>query len=158
MSRARFLVPVLLGLALTAMSACGGPKKAPEPAAPQEDAHIAAAVEAMADNWNGEVPFVTYFNTLDPSHKVSESGTVPSAFDPNDEYWGLPRDEGVDYVAGYCAACHSLQIVMQQRRSEKRWHELIDWMINTQGMPPPDDETRKEIEGYLGRNFGENSP
>ena len=157
-SPSAILTALALGTAFVLVSACGGPKKGPAPA--KDDGHIAAAVEAMADSWNGEVQFVTEFNTLDPSHTSADSSVsgVATAFDPNDDYWGLPRDEGVDFVAAYCSGCHSLQIVMQQRRSEKRWHELIDWMINTQGMPPPDEDVRKDIETYLGQHFGEDSP
>ncbi|MCB9962948.1 MAG: hypothetical protein R3C00_04740 [Hyphomonas sp.] len=147
------------GAAMALVVACGGPKPKPaEPAAPKADAHVAAAVEAMAGSWNGDIQFVNTFNALDPSHVPSATGgesAVPSLFDPNDEYWGLPRDEGVDYVAGICAGCHSLRLVMQQHRSEARWHELIDWMINTQGMAPLPDDVRKDIETYLGKHFGE---
>ena len=153
------LSSVILGMTLVLVSACGGQKK--EPAPVQENSHIAAAVEAMADNWDGEIQFVTNFNALDPSLAPADAAgdsRVASVFDPNDDYWGLPRDEGVEYVASFCAACHSLQIVMQQRRSEERWHELLDWMIDTQGMVAPPDDIRQDIEAYLGRNFGENSP
>ncbi|MEZ5954708.1 MAG: hypothetical protein R3C13_10445 [Hyphomonas sp.] len=133
------------------VAACGGPKRADEP---KDDGHVAAAVTAMADAWTGDIQFDTAFNTLDPSLTAVASGTgVATAFDPNDEYWGLPRDEGVDFVAAYCSGCHSLQIVMQQSKDEAHWHELIDWMIHTQGMPEPEADVRAEIEGYLGRNF-----
>ncbi|MEZ5998168.1 MAG: hypothetical protein R3B98_05695 [Hyphomonas sp.] len=148
--------PALAGLALVGLVACGGPKK---PAPPKDDGHIAAAVTAMADSWDGNIQFDAMFNTLDPSLTSADGASgVASAFDPNDEYWGLPRDEGVDFVAAYCSGCHSLQIVMQQRKDEAHWHELIDWMIHTQGMPEPDAETRAEIEGYLGRNFNGETP
>lgn len=145
----------VLGVSLALLMACGGPKKE---VAPKEDARIAGLVTAMAEAWDGEIQFVPAFNTLDPS-LTSEIGTgVATRFDPNDDYWGLPRDEGVDFVAAYCSGCHSLQIVMQQRKDEAHWHELIDWMIQTQGMPPPDEDVRRDIEAYLGRNFGANPP
>lgn len=92
------------------------------------------------------------FNALDPG--VVASGAAASLFDPGDDYWGLPRTDGVDLVAGYCAACHSLRIVMQQSASEARWRELMDWMIDKQGMAAPADDDLELIIDYLSEHFG----
>lgn len=92
------------------------------------------------------------FNALDPG---AVSATANAAlFDPADDYWGLPRDDGVDLVAGYCIACHSLRIVMQQRASDARWRELMEWMIKKQGMAPPPEDDFEAIVRYLSENFG----
>lgn len=157
MSRAR-LILVAAGAAVVLLSACGGPKGGPDVAEAEQSAHITAAVTAMADDWDGDVQFTTHFNALDPSLTMTVTDGLAVVFDPNDDYWGLPRDEGYDLVDGFCSGCHSLQIVMQQRKTEEHWSELITWMINTQGMTPLPEDVRQEIEGYLGRNFGENSP
>lgn len=92
------------------------------------------------------------FNALDPGLITASAG--PSLFNPADDYWGLPRADGVDLVAGYCAACHSLRIVMQQNASETRWRELMAWMIEKQGMAAPPDEDLEQIIAYLSDHFG----
>ena len=96
--------------------------------------------------------FAWRFNALDPG--LDQSAATSIAFDPSDDYWGMPRDEGVDLVAGYCAACHSLRIVMQQHSDEARWRALMDWMIEKQGMAEPPEEDLEQIIRYLSKNFG----
>ena len=71
--------------------------------------------------------------------------------------WDVCRDAGYDLVAGSCGACHSMQLVMAQRRSAQRWDELIEWMVATQGMPPPAAAERQTIVSYLARNYGEDA-
>lgn len=102
---------------------------------------------------NHQAPDFTWrFNALDPG--LIEASAAPSLFDPTDAYWGLPRTDGADLVAGYCAACHSLRIVMQQSASEARWRELMVWMIDKQGMAPPPDDDLELIVKYLSEHFG----
>ncbi|MEZ5995582.1 MAG: hypothetical protein R3C25_07485 [Hyphomonadaceae bacterium] len=117
------------------------------------------AVEEMAANWSGEVRFEASYDALNPDAAPAAEGQASASgvFDPNDEYWGLPRNQGYEDVAAYCSACHSLQLVMQQNRSERRWNELLDWMISQQGMPAPPAEDRQRLVAYLTRNFGESS-
>lgn len=133
----------------------------------EESVRRSAAVVEMAENWSGDLQFETSYDALDPAafsagSAQDEGATVASAaagnaFDPADDYGGLPRNLGYEEVAGYCAACHSLQIVMQQRRSERRWNELVTWMIDQQGMAEPPAADRKRIVDYLARNYGEDA-
>lgn len=90
--------------------------------------------------------------SLDTSASI-DTITTPG-FDPDDDYSGLPKSEGYDLVAANCGACHSLGIVMQQRASVARWSELIDWMVEKQGMAELGAEDEKIIEDYLSTNFG----
>jgi len=87
-----------------------------------------------AKTWPTTPAYGSGFNALDPTYKVVNADN--SLFDPDDDYWGLPRDEKGSYelVDGYCTACHSLSIVMQQHATEQRWRELLVWMENSQGM------------------------
>ncbi|MEZ5894540.1 MAG: hypothetical protein R3C58_15510 [Parvularculaceae bacterium] len=126
-------------------------------------AHVSAGADktqmidpvlAMADHWNGEINYAPAYSALDPSVTAAAHGAA-SKFDPSDDYWGLPRSDGHEIVAGYCSACHTLQIVMQQHQSEDGWNSLLDWMIEKQGMAAPDDATRAEIVSYLAREFGQ---
>ena len=68
---------------------------------------------------------------------------------------GLPEGEGRDTVSAICSGCHSLRLVKQQGMSRKRWDHLLDWMVEKQGMPELDPETRDTVLDYLAENFSE---
>lgn len=124
--------------------------------APTHAGNYAAAENtepAMNETWSGEINYAPAYAALNPYDEAQEA-SVSSAFDPADDYWGLPRSEGVETVSAYCASCHSLQIVMQQRQSRDGWDYLLGWMVEKQGMAAPAPETRAEILDYLTREFG----
>ena len=79
-------------------------------------------------------------------------------FDPDKDYWGLPRDDGYEDVALYCSACHTLEIVMQQRAGRQRWAHMLDWMTKEQNMPPLPDGDQLRVLDYLAKNFGPSPP
>ncbi len=109
---------------------------------------------AMADNWSGEIAYGAPYSALTPLNSV-ENAATDIRFNPADDYWGLPRSEGIETVAGYCSACHSLAIVMQQRQTQDGWNYLLNWMVEKQGMAPLPDDMRAEIISYLSREFGQ---
>ena len=109
----------------------------------------------MAADWDGIINFYLPYAALVPQTET-DSTNRGFRFNPVDDYWGLPRSEGVETVAGLCGACHSLAIVMQQRQTEEGWKYLFDWMIEKQGMAPIDGPTRDEVITYLSREFGQN--
>jgi hypothetical protein len=110
----------------------------------------------MADTYDGAVIFKDRFNALDPAIKRS-SVARGSAFDPADEYWGLPRTAGYEEVEAYCSGCHGLAIVMQQRVTPERWAELLTWMVEKQGMPPLEVEEQSLVQAYLTQYFSTSS-
>jgi len=65
----------------------------------------------------------------------------------------LPPGEGREVTFALCGACHSMKLVVQQRLPEHRWDELWTWMIQTQGMPDPGPDLKKQIVTYLKQNF-----
>lgn len=99
-------------------------------------------IATYSNDWDPMPSYGSGFNALDPAYKIAE--LTDSLFDPQDEYWGLPRDDKNTYelVDAYCSSCHSLSIVMQQRASRTRWKELLVWMEKKQDMAilPPEDE------------------
>ncbi|MBT8473593.1 MAG: hypothetical protein HKP25_13290 [Marinicaulis sp.] len=101
----------------------------------------------------GVIQYAPTYSALDPMVSFT-SAAVNTTFDPSDDYWGLPRAAGVDEVASHCTACHSLQIVMQQRQTQQGWDYLLNWMVKDQGMAPMPDDTRATILSYLTTNFG----
>lgn len=61
----------------------------------------------------------------------------------------LPAGKDRDLVAAVCGACHSTQMVAQNRMTRGRWDETLTWMQERQGMPKPDAALRKQLLDYL---------
>lgn len=78
---------------------------------------------------------------------------LPSPSRSQDETFGLPEGKGREEVMAYCAACHSLRLVSQQRLARYRWEELLELMNQKHGMPklPPEDE--EIVLNYLGKQL-----
>ncbi len=108
-------------------------------------------IKAFAEDWDKEAAYPPPYDALDPS--VSLNAGANALFDPTDDYWGLPRSEGYDLVDGYCTACHSIRIVMQQRADRARWDELLTWMVKKQGMPEINPADREQVLTYLSTEF-----
>ncbi len=72
---------------------------------------------------------------------------------PNPEFGGLPDAPGAEETFYQCVACHSTEIIKQQRLTDARWDYLWQWMVEQQGMIAPDPETREVILGYLKTHF-----
>ena len=72
---------------------------------------------------------------------------------PNPEFGGLPDAPGAEETFYQCTACHSTEIIKQQRVTDARWDDLWVWMVEQQGMIDPDPETRGVILGYLKTHF-----
>ena len=65
---------------------------------------------------------------------------------------------GQTEVRAYCATCHSLAIVTQQRLSKKVWDEVLIWMVDEQDMPEVPVEERSIIIDYLTQWYGIEKP
>lgn len=158
MTRAQDIITPVIMIAAMTLAVLGLMKLT----APQEKVLIAVAetstasqagsIETMAADWSGEIAWGPAYSALAPLSATIDAPTAVQ-FDPTDDYWGLPRGEGVETVAALCGACHSLAIVMQQRQTREGWDYLLDWMVAKQGMAPPPPEMRAEILAYLSREF-----
>ena len=86
---------------------------------------------------------------------MRRSTAAPEAERPagNPELEGLPDAPGAEDTYYLCSGCHSIALVKQQRLSDARWDYLWRWMIDEQGMPEADDETRDAILGYLKKYY-----
>lgn len=99
------------------------------------------------------VDFLPAYFALDPSASIDDAG-ARAAFNPADPFGGLPQTEGYELVAARCAACHSLNVVMQQSLPQERWDYLLTWMSASKGMPPLEPEDRRVVLAYLTQHFG----
>lgn len=108
--------------------------------------------------------------TVDPMQPLTQPRTLSVSADPmsalrapdkaegdgpagNPEYGGLPDAPGAEETFYQCTACHSTEIIKQQRVTDARWDDLWVWMVEQQGMIDPDPETRAVILGYLKTHF-----
>jgi mono/diheme cytochrome c family protein len=71
------------------------------------------------------------------------------------EFYPLPPGEGVEEVYYNCIACHSLRTVTNGGYSRRVWDELLDWMVEDQGMPELPPEEREIILDYLSTHIDE---
>jgi hypothetical protein len=108
---------------------------------------------AMADALKGDVAFDAGYDALDPSLALSGAGDGAALFDPKDDYSGLPRGDGHELVWGMCGACHSLQLVMQQRGDAGYWDGMITQMVSKHAMAAPEAADREILTRYLAQHF-----
>ena len=83
--------------------------------------------------------------------RISRLADVPEDF----EFYPLPPGEGVDEVYYGCIACHSLRTVTNGGYSRRVWDELLDWMVEDQGMMEPEPDVREIMLDYLETYIGE---
>lgn len=114
----------------------------------------ARRVAKMAALWPKAPDYRMRFNALSPEMINTDGAKVYASFDPNDDYWGLPHTDGYEDIAIYCSACHTLEIVMQQRASRERWDYMLEWMTKEQNMPPLPKDQKTKVLNYLSENFG----
>ncbi len=161
-------------LGLFMLAACGDPSNTSEKtSSPSSDGHEIAHITSpintaevpdalrskrrqrvteMAASYSNQVHYRDSFNALDP--RISRASVARgNSFNPNDDYWGLPRTTGYEEVAINCAGCHSLAIVMQQRVTKSRWAELLKWMVEKQGMLPMESPDNELVKAYLNEHF-----
>jgi hypothetical protein len=65
---------------------------------------------------------------------------------------GLIEDEGLMTVVAHCTACHSAQLVTQNRMNKERWNATIRWMQETQNLWDL-GENQEIIVNYLVKNY-----
>ncbi|WP_372424646.1 hypothetical protein [Salinarimonas chemoclinalis] len=93
---------------------------------------------------------------FDPMMPGGGRGPAPAPADDvprNPDFADLPDTPGMEDTYYLCSACHSLDIVTQQRLTDARWDYTWTWMVEQQGMAEMDDETKETILSYLKRHF-----
>lgn len=69
---------------------------------------------------------------------------------------GLIDSEGLMTVVANCTACHSAQLVIQNRMNKERWNSTIRWMQETQNLWDL-GANQEVIVNYLVKNYPVNS-
>ena len=65
---------------------------------------------------------------------------------------GLIADDGFEYVMTNCGACHSYELVTQNRMTREGWKDIIVWMQETQKLWDL-GEQEPIILDYLAKNY-----
>ncbi len=103
------------------------------------------------------IPAGSSADTLTPTPapiQTAAGETSATTIDEDDDFgpdW--PLGPGRDDTGYLCGACHSLAIVKQQGLKRDDWDELLDWMVEEQGMDELEAADRKIILDYLETNF-----
>lgn len=85
---------------------------------------------------------------------LAVAGAAAPAPAQEDGGGGLPPGDGRETVYAICSGCHSVRLVAQQGMSRERWDETLVWMVEKQGMPKLDPETREVVLDYLSAHLG----
>lgn len=148
-------VPSIVFVALLATN-CSPSESSGSVEAQAETAKRHARIIKMSAAWPIEPQFIDTLNALTQARMANGLEGSRPMFDPDDEYWGLPRTGAYDLVDLSCSSCHTLQIVMQQRATPERWNYMLDWMVEKQGMAVLPEDERAAILEYLSTHFGTN--
>ena len=74
------------------------------------------------------------------------------------EFGVLVDGVGAETTYYTCSACHSERIVAQQGLSRSGWADMLDWMIEEQGMFEIEEPERTEILDDLETNYNVDRP
>ena len=67
---------------------------------------------------------------------------------------GMPADEGRLEVFGFCASCHSIDLVLQQGLTRAVWEEVLVDMVDEYQMVPLQAEISEKVLDYLEKYYG----
>ena len=91
---------------------------------------------------------------------LSEGVTSPAEMEQDEppEFGVFFVAEGVEDTYAYCSACHSERIVAQQGLTRDGWIELLEWMVEDQGMAEIDEPDYSVVIDYLSTHYGPDRP
>ena len=105
---------------------------------------------------------IAYLNTLsDEPLTLAQSATGETIVDDtadDDEFGVLVNAPGVEATYYSCIACHSERIVAQQGLTRYEWDDILEWMVEEQGMYEIEEPDRTEILDYLAEHYNVDRP
>ncbi len=104
---------------------------------------------------------IAYLNTFSdaPIDFGANSETAASEDTAEEAEFGILHvAEGVEETYYACTACHSEMIVAQQGLTRAHWNEMLEWMVEEQGMSEIDEPDRTVILDYLATHYNEDRP
>ena len=70
----------------------------------------------------------------------------------------LVTGDGAEETHAYCTACHSERIVAQQGLTRADWEELLEQMVEENGMTPIEEPDLGRVLSYLAAHYGPDRP
>lgn len=70
----------------------------------------------------------------------------------------LVEADGARETWAYCTACHSERLVAQQGLTREGWEEVLEFMVEEQGMLPIEGADRERVLVYLSTHYGTDRP
>jgi cytochrome c len=104
------------------------------------------------------IAFLDSNSDVQVSADQEQAKVVPEQVDEAPEFGLLIEVAGVENTYYTCSACHSEMIVAQQGLTRDGWDELIEWMVEEQGMSELDEPDLTEILDYLAANYNIDRP
>lgn len=89
---------------------------------------------------------------------AQEASAETGAEAGSEEFGLLVAGPGAEETFYACTACHSEMIVAQQGLTRKGWEEMLDWMVEEQGMSALEEPDLSAVLDYLATNYGEDRP
>ncbi len=74
------------------------------------------------------------------------------------EFGLLKVAPGVENTFYTCSVCHSEMIVAQQGLTRPDWEEMLEWMVEEQGMYEIEEPDLTEILDYLAEHYNTDRP
>lgn len=114
--------------------------------------------------WIQESIFPDIFEVLSTEELIVEESDLLTPYEPIVELdsadiengihlpSGLIVDDGMEVVMTTCGACHSLNLVTQNRATREGWKDMIVWMQETQKLWDLGDN-EEIILNYLAKNY-----
>ena len=105
---------------------------------------------------------IAFLNTMsNEPRQFSEAGEGAGEGEPDipaEDFGQLVIAEGVEETFYTCTACHSEMIVAQQGKTRDGWGELLEWMVEEQGMGELAEADRNTILDYLAEHYNTDRP
>lgn len=103
------------------------------------------------------IAFLNIMSNEPPETGGSDAAEVVTEA-PAEDFGQLVVAEGVETTYYSCTACHSEMIVAQQGKTRKGWDELLEWMVEEQGMSELPEDEENQILDYLAEHYGTDRP
>lgn len=152
-NRAFWILIVLVVVAASLVSACGG--ATPEPSQPgQEVGATAEPVEPTEEPTGPPTEAPTEAPTLEPTEAPTEVPTEAATEAPVEEPTEAPAGfDGEVLLQERCAVCHTLDRVVRAGHSALGWEQTVDRMVKRGA--ELNDEERTFLIDYLTQTYGQ---
>ena len=97
-------------------------------------------------NSSSDAPLDLAVDSATPDQGAAETET-------ESELGLLVSGPGAEETYNNCTACHSERIVAQQGLTKSGWEELLEWMVEEQGMAEIEEPDYSLIINYLAENY-----